>query len=87
MLDDIFVLGFAAYITELLKQKGLAKKFVPLVVLFLAAVLNVLNCFTFGDGIWQVAFKDGLMLGAVASGIYGFGQAVKSGDKLPPIEG
>lgn len=86
MLDDVFVIGLAAYFTELLKKAGLPKMFVPLVVLVLAAVLNIGNGCLLGDVVWQEALKQGLTWGAVAGGIYGFGQAVKSEDKYK-VEG
>lgn len=88
MLDDVFVMGLAAYVTELLKQRGMPKQWVPLIVLTATAAFNVANAAIFDPALgWREALKSGLMLGAVASGIYGFGQAVKkgqgSGEALP----
>ncbi|MEW6171741.1 MAG: hypothetical protein AB1510_01545 [Bacillota bacterium] len=77
-MDDVIVMGLTAYITELLKKRGLKKEWVPLVVLTLAAVLNVANAAVFDPAIpWRKALKSGIMLGALASGIYGLGQATK----------
>lgn len=80
MLDDVIVMGLAAWLTELLKQKGLSKEWLPLPVLALTAILNVLNGVVFDQSVpWREALKAGIQMGAVTAGIYGLGQAVKSG--------
>lgn len=96
-MDNFVILGLTGYLTELAKRAGLSKKYVPLVVLLLAALLTVGNVLLFGGGDWKAALQQGLLLGAVTSGIYGMGKAVKSSpddpepapvfdsDPLPPV--
>lgn len=91
MLDDVFVMGLAAYLTELLKKRGMPKEWVPVAVLGFAALFNVLNALVFAPGsAWRDALQQGLQWGAMAGGIYGFAQAVKrpsASRQQPPSAG
>jgi hypothetical protein len=84
MLDDFVIVGIVMALTQLIKlwmrkrmDLVLARQLTPLVVLVLAAGLNVINAAVFGMG--QVATIDavseGLKLGAIAGGIYSMGRA------------
>ena len=76
------MMGLAAYITELAKKRGMSKEWIPLAMLLLCAGLN-LGCAALfePETCWQDALKNGLVMGAVAGGIYGFGKAVKKSIK------
>lgn len=82
-MDNFVILGLTGYFTELAKRAGLPKKYVPLVVLGLAALLTVGNAVLFGGGDWKASLQQGLMLGAVTSGIYGLGKAAKTNPDDP----
>lgn len=84
MLDETVVIGIVMVLTQLAKgplRRALgaqsARKVVPLLVLLLAAGLNLANAEVFGMG--QIprlqAIAHGLTLGAVAGGIYSMGRA------------
>ena len=77
-MDEVFVMGLAAYITELAKKRGMGKEWIPLAMLLLCAGLNLSFAALFKpEQCWQDALRNGLAMGAVAGGIYGFGKAVK----------
>lgn len=78
MLDNFIIVGLTMVIVNVIKtykpfktQRG--KLIIPLLVFLVAAALNVINALLFG-GELQQAFKDGLVLGASAGGIYSMGK-------------
>jgi len=71
----IIIAGLAMWLVELLKRKGMDKFYVPPLAFVLAGLVSVLWYFVFDPSVpWRQALKDGLTLGAVAGGLYGFGQ-------------
>jgi len=84
MLEDVVVIGVTMTLAEIVKRllrrwctDDLVTQVTPLVVLALAGGLNVLNAYMFApDTSWREALKAGLLLGAVAGGVYSMGKAV-----------
>jgi hypothetical protein len=83
MLEDIVVIGIVMAIAELVKRglkrvcdESLVTQLVPLVVLVLAGGLNVANAAVFAPDTPLVqALGQGIVLGAVAGGVYSMGKA------------
>jgi hypothetical protein len=78
MLDSFIVVGLTIVIVNIIKTApcfGTArgKLVIPLLVFFVAGLLNVVNAVVF-SGEMLVALRDGLVLGAAASGIYSMGK-------------
>jgi len=75
-MDEAVVIGVVMLSVQMLKARGMSKQVVPLTVLILAAALNLVNARVFSpDMPWEVALKEGLLLGALSSGVYGLGKA------------
>lgn len=83
MVNEILVMGLTAYATEMVKGY-FGKKYVPLFVLGFATLFYAGIGFLTNSTIASLlpAVKEGFMLGAAASGIYGMGQAVKDAGKI-----
>lgn len=83
MLEDIVVIGIVMAIAELVKRglkrvcdEALVTQLVPLVVLVLAGGLNVANAAVFAPDVPLVeALGQGIVLGAIAGGVYSMGKA------------
>lgn len=84
MLEDAVIVGLVMILVEIVKR--VAKKYmdeeavtqivVPLSVFILAGGLNVWAGYIFAPELpWQETLRDGLVMGAVASGLYGLGKA------------
>lgn len=85
MLDSVIVIGVVALLIAILKasvpyfQTDVGQMWLKLLMFFAAGTFNIVNGIGFsGDAITLSAvlgyFKDGLILGAAASGIYGMGK-------------
>jgi hypothetical protein len=82
MFDQIAIMGLVIAIVQIVKiriphfatKEG--KVELPLIVVFLAGLLNVINAAMFGDVALNLAFKDGLYSGIVATGLYASGTAM-----------
>jgi hypothetical protein len=73
-MDQILIMGLVAYAVEVTKGY-IAKQFIPALVIGFAMLFSALSAVLMGDTITPLAaVKEGLMLGAVASGIYGMGK-------------
>lgn len=83
MVNEILVMGLAAYATELVKGY-FGKRYIPVFVLGFATLFHVGIAYLTGGAAINLlpAVKEGFMLGAAASGIYGMGQAVKAAGKI-----
>ena len=76
-MTSIIIAGLTMWLTELGKRKGMDKFYVPVMAFAAAGLFTVAWYAVFESATaWQVALKDGLALGAVAGGLYGFGQTV-----------
>lgn len=85
MLDDAIIVGIVMVLTEVVKRlcdrlgvtEEARKQIVtPLAVLGLGAVLSVASAALFDPGTpWREALKQGLVMGAVAGGVYSLGKA------------
>lgn len=74
-MTSIIIAGLAMWITELAKRKGMNKFYVPVAAFGVAGAVTVAWYAVFDPAVaWQNALKDGFALGAVAGGLYGFGQ-------------
>jgi len=86
MLEDVIIVGVTMVLVEIVKRLALragvteeATKqiIVPLAVLGIAAGLNALNCYFFGDPTaLRQAVAEGIKWGAVAAGVYSLGKSV-----------
>lgn len=84
MLEDVIVIGVVMAIVELIKillkkwmDEDLVTQVVPLIVLALAGGLNVLAGYVFApETPWRENLLAGLVMGAIASGIYSQGKAL-----------
>lgn len=92
MLEDVVIIGIVMALTELIKGKlkrvlteATATKLLPLIVFVLAGGLNIANAALFAPEIpWTTAFRDGLVLGALAGGIYSLGKAALGRSSVGP---
>lgn len=83
MLDDMVVIGAVMALTEIIKAlvgkfmtEDAVKRVVPLIVLVLAGALNALASLYFAPEVpVRQAIAQGLVMGAVAGGVYGLGKA------------
>lgn len=74
-MTSIIIAGLTMWGTELLKRRGMDKFYVPLVAFVIAGAVTVGWYAVFDPAVsWKLALKDGFALGAVAGGLYGFGQ-------------
>jgi len=92
MLDSVIVIGVVALLIAILKasvpyfQTEVGQMWLKLLMFFAAGTFNIVNgvCFS-GDAVTIGAvlgyFKDGLILGAAASGIYGMGKDLTDSTK------
>ena len=83
MLEDVVIIAIVMAITEIVKRglkrfcdEDLIKQITPLVVIGLAAGLNAANAVVFSpETPWVQALGQGIVLGAVAGGVYSMGKA------------
>lgn len=80
MLESYIVIGLVIAVVEMIKlhpkmKTELGGLFIPILVFTMAGAFNVLNAFIFGEIALIEALKDGLVLGAVAGGLYSMGKA------------
>lgn len=92
MLDSVIVIGVVALLIAILKasvpyfQTEVGQMWLKLLMFFAAGAFNIVNgvCFS-GTAVTLGAvlgyFKDGLILGAAASGIYGMGKDLTDSTK------
>lgn len=86
-MDEIIIVGLAAYCVELCKGWGLPKKFIALAVLSFTVAFCFGAAALWGDlGSWREIAQQGIFLGAVTSGIYGLGKAAKENPPADPFE-
>lgn len=88
-MDSIMITGLTMWLVQLCRRQGLDKFYVPPLA-FLAAGLCTLGWawLTGAEltaGAWRQPLKEGLWLGAVAGGLYGFGRAVWQGRESGPL--
>lgn len=84
MLEDVIIIGIVMLVAELIKMalkprltEEALKQVTPLVVLGLAAAINVGAGYVFDPELaWRVTLKEGLVMGAIASGVYSQGKAL-----------
>lgn len=87
MVDSTIILGIVALLILIMQasieyfKTSVGAMWLKLIMFFMAGIFNAVNCMVFGgDGFaWAAvlsSFKDGLVLGAAASGIYGMGKDV-----------
>ena len=85
MLDSVIIVGVVIIITTILSmsfaslQTDKGALYLKLIMLFATGALNIVNGLVFsGDAITEAVItgylKDGLVLGAAASGIYSMGE-------------
>lgn len=78
-MDDsaaIIITGLVMWLVELAKRLGLDRFYVPALACGLGGLLSALwGCFLEPGACLLPAVKEGLLLGAVAGGLYGFGRA------------
>lgn len=89
MLDSVIVIGIVAVLIAILKasfpyfQSNVGALWLSLIMFFMAGGFNILNGIGFSGTTATLSaimtwFKDGLILGAAASGIYGMGKELTS---------
>jgi hypothetical protein len=89
MLDSFIIVGLTMVIVGIIKsykpfKTARGKLYIPLLVFFTAAALNVLNAIVFGGDL-LAALNLGFVLGAVSSGIYSMGkQQMDKYSEKPP---
>lgn len=83
MVNEILVMGLTAYATEIVKGY-FGKKYVPIFVLGFATLFYTGIMYLTSGTVAALlpAVKEGFLLGAAVSGIYGMGQAVKDAGKI-----
>lgn len=79
VLNNIIVAGIVTSIMNIVKHyfDNMPKVWYPVWVFLLAGVVNLANYWLFvglDNNLWKVALREGLILGAMASGIYGMGK-------------
>ncbi|MGQ9558818.1 MAG: hypothetical protein ACUVTU_12825 [Desulfurispora sp.] len=78
-MDDaaaVIITGLVVWLVELAKRLGLDRFYVPALACGLGGLLSALWCYFLQPGEALLsAVKEGLLLGAVAGGLYGFGRA------------
>ena len=92
MIDSVIIIGVIVVVMKILKltfpffetEKGLL--YISLLMFLTTGLLNIVNGIAFGGDTLTVTvslgyFKDGLILGAAASGIYGMGKEVTTSIK------
>lgn len=85
MLEDVIIIGIVMVLVEIVKilaqgagltEEMIKQVIVPLAVLGLAGALNVVSAYVWEPSLfWREALKQGLVMGAVAGGVYGLGKA------------
>lgn len=85
MLEDAVIVGVVMVLVGAVKlaakragasEETVKQIVVPLAVLGLASALNVAAAYVWAPELyWRDALKQGLVLGAVAGGVYGLGKA------------
>jgi len=89
MLESIIVVGFTMAIIEILKtipafKTKVGKLTLPLICCLICGGLNVINTMLFGSVALIIALREGIILGALASGLYATGKKYLS--KTEPAE-
>ena len=92
MIDSVIIIGVIVVAMKILKlsfpffetEKGLL--YISIIMFVATGLLNIVNGVAFGDETFTTAaalgyFKEGLILGAAASGIYGMGKEVTASIK------
>jgi hypothetical protein len=78
MLDSFIIVGLTIVMVNIIKtakcfKTSTGKLFIPLLVFFVAGLLNVVNAIVFSGELLN-ALRDGLVLGAASSGIHSMGK-------------
>lgn len=92
MLDSVIVIGVVALLIAILKasvpyfQTEVGQMWLKLLMFFSAGAFNIVNGVCFSGNTPTISavlgyFKDGLILGAAASGIYGMGKDLTDSTK------
>lgn len=87
MLESIIIVGIAMTIVEIIKNIPLfntnsGKLSLPIISCLICGGLNVLNARLFGNEVMTIALKDGIMMGALASGLYATGKKYLGGSTV-----
>ena len=87
MLESYIVIGLTIAIVEIIKtykpiKTKRGKLLVPIIVFALAGAFNVANAYVFGGMTLLIALNQGLVLGAVAGGLYSMGQTYLNRDDI-----
>lgn len=85
MLEDAIIIGVVMVLVEIVKlvckkagvtEEAVKQVVVPLSVLGLAGLLNVGAAYVWEPSLfWREALKQGIIMGAIAGGVYGLGKA------------
>lgn len=76
-MTSIIVAGLAMWSVEWAKRRGIDKFYVPVIAFATAGLFALGWSLIFEPAIpWRTALKDGLTLGAVTGGLYGFGKTI-----------
>lgn len=82
-MDSIIITGLTMWLVQLCRRQGLDKFYVPPLAFLAAGLCSLALAWAGGaslaGGAWRQPLKEGLLLGAVAGGLYGFGRAVWQG--------
>lgn len=87
MLESYIIIGLTIAIVEIFKtfealKTKRGKLFIPIIVFALAGAFNVANAYVFGGMTLLIALNQGLVLGAVAGGLYSMGQTYLNRDEI-----
>jgi hypothetical protein len=88
MIESIIIVGFSMSFIEIFKyipafKTKIGKLLLPILSCFICGGLNVLNALIFGNSDISliVALKDGIIIGALASGLYATGKKYLNKEK------
>ncbi|MGQ9558783.1 MAG: hypothetical protein ACUVTU_12645 [Desulfurispora sp.] len=90
-MDSIIITGLTMWLVQLCRRQGLDKFYVPPLAFLVAGLCSLAWAWLTGAellaGAWRQPLQEGLWLGAVAGGLYGFGRAVWQGREAGPLAG
>jgi hypothetical protein len=89
MLEAVIVIGFTMTIVEIIKvfeifKTKVGKLTLPLISCLLCGGLNVINAMLFSNVELILALKEGIILGALASGLYATGKKYLNKTEIVP---
>jgi|GEM_PF-5739632 len=76
-INSVIIAGLTMWAVEWCKRKGMDKFYAPVAAFIVAGIITVVWNYCFEPTVsWQDSLKQGLILGAITGGLYGFGKSV-----------